>query len=213
MSKKNILDEVTNAIAEIDFTATPKLCKEAAESGISTMDIVNALSKGMDIIGNRFETKEYFLSELIMAGEIFSEAQKIINPYIEKGEAKDIRKVVIGTVEGDLHDIGKNIVIVLLRVSGVEVTDLGINIPVSKFIDAVREIKPDVLGMSALLRATIPQMGAVIKELEKEGLRDTVKIIVGGLPLNDEYAKRLGADHYAKDAWLGVEIIKKLVGI
>jgi len=114
-------------------------------------------------------------------------------------------------VEGDLHDIGKNIVISLLSSTGFEVTDLGINVPAAKFVEAVKNVRPDVLGMSALLRATVPEMGNVINALEKAGLRQNVKIIVGGLPLNAEYARRLGADYYAEDAWKGVEIIRKVV--
>lgn len=165
----------------------------------------------MNIIGKRFEVKEYFLSELIMAGEMFREAQEIIGPHITKGDVKAPGKIVIGTVEGDLHDIGKNIVVVLLLAEGFEVTDLGVNVPSNVFIDAVRRNKPDLLGLSALLRATVPQMSVINKELEKEGLRNEVKVIVGGLPLNEDYAKRLGADYYAKDAWLGVEIIKNVV--
>jgi 5-methyltetrahydrofolate--homocysteine methyltransferase len=211
MEDKNILDEITRSLAEIDFEANPIACKDAIAANIPSKEIIDALSKGMNIIGKKFEVKEYFLSELIMAGEMFREAQEIIGPYIKKGDVKVPGKVVIGTVEGDLHDIGKNIVVVLLRAKGFEVTDLGVNVPSNEFIDAVRKDKPDVLGMSALLRATVPQMSAVIKQLEKKELRDSVKVIVGGLPLNEEYAKRLGADYYAKDAWLGVGIIKKAV--
>ena len=211
MEDKKILDEITRSLAEIDFEATPIACKDAIAASIPPKEIIDALSKGMDIIGKRFEVKEYFLSELIMAGEMFREAQEIIGPYIKKGDVKVPGKVVIGTVEGDLHDIDKNIVVVLLRAKGFEVTDLGVNVPSNEFIDAVRKDKPDVLGLSALLRATVPQMSVVIKQLENKKLRDSVKVIVGGLPLNEEYAKRLGADYYAKDAWLGVGIIKKVV--
>ncbi len=211
MEETKILDEITRSLAEIDFEANPRACKDAIDAGIPPKEIVDALSKGMDIIGKRFEVKEYFLSELIMAGEMFREAQEIIGPCIKKGDVQVPGKIVIGTVEGDLHDIGKNIVVVLLLAEGFEVTDLGVNVPSNEFIDAVRRGKPDLLGLSALLRATVPQMGVIIKGLENEGLRDGVKVIVGGLPLNEDYAKRLGADYYAKDAWLGVEIIKRVV--
>lgn len=211
MEDKKILGEITRSLADIDFEATPIACKDAIVASIPPKEIIDALSKGMDIIGKRFEVKEYFLSELIMAGEMFREAQEIMGPYIKKGNVKVPGKVVIGTVEGDLHDIGKNIVVVLLRAKGFEVTDLGVNVPSNEFIDAVRKDKPDVLGLSALLRATVPQMSVVIKQLENKKLRDGVKVIVGGLPLNEDYAKRIGADYYAKDAWLGVGIIKKVV--
>jgi len=212
MEQTNILAEVTRSLVEIDFEGTPQACKKALDAGIPPKEIFDALSRGMDIIGTRFEVKEYFLSELIMAGEMFREAQEVIHPFVTTGEVTARGKMVIGTVEGDLHDIGKNIVVVLLRAEGFEVTDLGVNVPSTAFIDAVRRGKPDVLGLSALLRATVPQMGMVIRDLESAGLRTDVKVIVGGLPLNEEYAKQLGADYYAQDAWRGVGIIKRVVG-
>jgi len=206
------LERVASSLASIDFEATPKACNEAVEAGISAKEIIGALSKGIDIVGKKFEGGEYFLSELIMAGEIFREAQEVVKPHIEKRDVESSGRVVIGTVRGDLHDIGKNIVVTLLKAEGFEVTDLGINTLPERFVDAVRRVKPAVLGLSALLRATVPEMGVVIKELEKEKLRNKVKVVVGGLPLNEEYAKGLGADYYAKDAWSGAEIVKKVVG-
>jgi 5-methyltetrahydrofolate--homocysteine methyltransferase len=147
----------------------------------------------------------------MMAGVILKDAQKTIEPYIKLEQITSTGIVVIGTVEGDLHDIGKNIVISLLEASGFKVFDLGVNVPAKRFVRAVKEHKPEVLGLSALLRTTVPEMENVIKKIEKNGLRDAVKIIVGGLPLNDEYAKKLGADYYAENAWKGLEIIKGLV--
>lgn len=207
----NILNKIVNSLAEVDYESTPKLCKVALEADISPNDILEALSEGMDIIGKRFENGEYFLSELIMAGEIFKEAQEVMGSYTLMNGLAMLGKIVIGTVQGDLHDLGKNIVVNILRSEGFEVIDLGIDVPAKKFVESVRECEPDVLGLSALLRATVPEMKVVVEELVKEGLRDRVKIVVGGLPLNDDYAKRIGADFYAKDAWLGVEIIKRLV--
>jgi methylmalonyl-CoA mutase cobalamin-binding domain/chain len=212
MNAMNVLERVTRALATIDFEAAPQACRAAVDAGCSPKEVVDALSRGMDIIGQKFEAREYFLSELIMAGEIFREAQEIIRPYLTTDDVAVLGKVVIGTVEGDLHDIGKNIVVTLLRAEGFKVTDLGINTPAAAFIDAVRRVKPDVVGLSALLRATVPQMGRVIEALEMAGLRGQVMVIVGGLPLNEDYAKQLNADYYAKDAWLGVKIIKRAVG-
>ena len=211
MADEEILKKLTDAMAGIDYDETLKACKESVSKGVSPAKVVGALSEGMRIIGERFETKEYFLSELIMAGEIMKEAQEILKPHFKAGQIKVPGRVVMGTVEGDLHDIGKNIVISLLSSTGYDVTDLGVNVPAQRFVDAVRKVKPDVLGMSALLRATVPEMGNVIRALEAAGLRQKMKIIVGGLPLNAEYAKKLGADYYAEDAWKGVEIIRKVV--
>lgn len=211
MKEDEVLQRLTNTLADVDLEATCKICKEALSGGISSVKVVKALSEGMSIIGERFEVKEYFLSELIMAGEIMGEAQDIIEPYLEEEQVKRRSKIVIGTVEGDLHDIGKNIVISLLSSSGFDVTDLGVNVPKQRFVQTVSEIKPDILGLSALLRATVPEMGEVIQALKDAGLRRKVKVVVGGLPLNEEYAKRLGADYYAQDAWKGLEIIRKVV--
>jgi len=211
MADEEILKKLTDAMASIDYDGTLKACREAMSKGIPPAKVVGALSEGMQIIGDKFETKEYFLSELIMAGEIMKEAQETLKPHFKAGQIKVPGKVVMGTVEGDLHDIGKNIVVSLLSSAGYEVTDLGVNVPAQKFVEAVRKVKPDILGMSALLRATVPEMGNVIDGLKKAGLRQKVKIIVGGLPLNAEYAKKLGADYYAEDAWKGVELIRKVV--
>ena len=211
MAYTGTLGRIAKSMAEIDFDGTVKACQDAMKEGVPVAKVVGALSDGMRVIGERFEAKEYFLSELIMAGEIMKEAQEVIRPYFKEGQVKVPGKVVMGTIEGDLHDIGKNIVVALLQSVGYQVTDLGVNVPASKFVEAVRNVKPDVLGLSALLRATVPEMGNVIISLEKAGLRKDVKIVVGGLPLNEEYAKKLGADYYAPDAWKGVELIRKVV--
>lgn len=209
--KEKALKKVTSTISEIDLDGTLEACREAMATEISPSRVVEALSEGMHIIGERFEAKEYFLSELIMAGEIMKGAQEIIKPFLEKGQVETLGKVAIGTVEGDLHDIGKNIVISLLSSIGFEVIDLGVNVPPERFVETVHETNPDILGLSALLRATVPEMEKVTRALEEAGLRDRVKVVVGGLPLNEEYSKRLGADYYAEDAWKGVEIIRRAV--
>lgn len=209
--KEKALKKVTSTISEIDLDGTLEACREAMATEIPPSRVVEALSEGMRIIGERFEAKEYFLSELIMAGEIMKGAQEIIKPFLEKGQVETLGKVAIGTVEGDLHDIGKNIVISLLSSIGFEVIDLGVNVPPERFVETVHETNPDILGLSALLRATVPEMEKVTRALEEAGLRDRVKVVVGGLPLNEEYSKRLGADYYAEDAWKGVEIIRRAV--
>jgi 5-methyltetrahydrofolate--homocysteine methyltransferase len=211
MKYEDVIKRLTEAIANIDYERTLDVCREAVSKGISPADVIAALSEGMRIIGEKFEMREYFLSELIMAGEIMKEAQEILKPHLKAGQVKVPGKVVIGTVAGDLHDIGKNIVVSLLLSMGFDVLDLGVDVSAERFVEAVRKVQPGILGMSALLRATVPEMGNVINELKNEGLRDGVKIIVGGLPLNEEYAKKLGADYYAPDAWKGVEIIRKVV--
>lgn len=211
LREEELLQKVTNKIANIDSDGTREACRNALAAEIPAAKIIGSLSEGMQIIGERFEAKEYFLSELIMAGEIMQEAHRILSPHLKMEQVKRRGKVVIGTVEGDLHDIGKNIVASLLSSGGFEVIDLGVNVPKERFVETVDELTPDVLGLSALLRATVPEMRRVILALDDAGLRHKVKVIVGGLPLNTEYARRLGADYYAENAWKGVEIIKKVV--
>jgi 5-methyltetrahydrofolate--homocysteine methyltransferase len=210
MDNINILEKLMNTLVALNRERTLQVCKEALTAH-RPEDVIEALSEGLSIIGNKFETHEYFLSELMMAGVIMKDAQTIIRPHLTKEVTKRAGKVVIGTVEGDLHDIGKNITIALLEGKGFEVIDLGVNVPKSTFVQSVREEQPDVVGLSALLRATVPEMGQVITALQDAGLRDKVTVIVGGLPLNEDYAKKLGADYYAKDAWKGVEIIMQAV--
>ncbi len=212
MTKEETLLSIFRAIADVNYERTLGNCKEALLKGAKADDVLKALAEGMKVIGDRFEAKEYFLSELIMAGEIMREARTMLKPHFELSTEQMSEKVVMGTVKGDLHDIGKNIVISLLSSMGFAVTDLGVDVPADEFVKAVDEVKPSFLGLSALLRATVPEMGRVVEALEKAGLRDRVKVIVGGLPLNEEYAKRIGADYYARDAWKGIEIIREEVG-
>ncbi len=211
MKDGDILNKLISSLVEIDRKATLQTCEKAMMAGVSPENALEALSEGMNIIGERFEAGEYFLSELMMAGVILKDAQGIIKPHLKLDQVKTAGKVVIGTVEGDLHDIGKNIVIALLEASGFDVIDLDTNVPAEKFVEAVRIQQPDILGLSALLRATVPEMGKVIKSLDEAGLREKVKVIVGGLPLNREYADKMGADYYAEDAWKGLEIIRGVV--
>jgi methylmalonyl-CoA mutase cobalamin-binding domain/chain len=213
MKNGDALKKISETIAEINRKDTLTICEEALKAGISPKKVLHSLSEGMTIIGERFGTGEAFISEIIMAGVILKDAQEIIKPYIKLEQISATGKVLIGTVKGDLHDIGKNIVISLLESSGFEVIDLGVDVAEEEFISAVRENKPDVLGLSALLRTTVPEMTKIIDALGKTGLREKIKVIVGGLPLNDEYAKNIGADYYAKDAWRGLKIIRKLVEI
>lgn len=210
--KEEILARLRDAIVNLDYEGIRDVAKEAIEAGLSPYEaIMEGMAKGMDIVGQKYEQGEYFLAELIMAGETMKEGLSVLEPYMKKGEIKHIGKVVIGTVEGDLHDIGKNIVITLLTASGFEVVDLGVDVSAEKFVEAVRKHKPDIVAMSALLTTTMVNMEKVVKALEEAGLRDKVKIIVGGAPLTEEFAKQIGADAYGRDAVVGVEICRRWV--
>jgi len=191
MREREILDRLSLCIVNMDVEGIRQASNDALTEEISPLKaITNGMAKGMDIVGQKFEAKEYFLAELIMAGEVMKEGMKSLEPYIKRAEVKKLGKVLLGTVEGDLHDIGKNVVATLLEAVGFDVIDLGVDMPAEKFTDAVRTHKPKILGMSALLSLTMPEMENVIKELEKAGLRGQVKVIVGGAPLTKEYAEK-----------------------
>jgi len=212
VSREEILGKVRDAIVNLDIDNIGRLCLEAVEAGIPAYDVVMlGMSKGMEIVGEKYEHNEYFLAELIMAGEVMKEGMKVLEPYLRSSEMRKIGKVVIGTVRGDLHDIGKNIVVTLLSAAGFEVIDLGVDVPPEKFVEAVKEHNPDIVGMSALLTTTMIEMENVIKALKEAGLRDGVKIIIGGAPITREFAEKIGADAAARDAVEGVNICKSWV--
>jgi 5-methyltetrahydrofolate--homocysteine methyltransferase len=165
----------------------------------------------MEVVGKKFRAGEMFLPEVLLSAEVMHKGIDILNPLLSKAGRKGIATVVIGTVEGDIHDIGKKIVALLLEGNGYNVIDLGVDVKVGKFIEAVEKNKPQVLGMSALLTTTMPYMGVVIKTLKEKKIRDKVKVIVGGASVNAEFAKSIGADGYAVEAGTGVELVKKLL--
>jgi 5-methyltetrahydrofolate--homocysteine methyltransferase len=213
MSKRvEVLARLRDCVVNLDIDGVKRAAREALDAGVTPYEaIMDGMAKGMEVVGQKYEAGEYFLAELIMAGETMKEGLSVLQPYMKAGDMKHIGKVVIGTVEGDLHDIGKNVVITLLTASGFEVIDLGVDVPAEKFVEAVKQYKPDIVAMSALLTTTMVNMAKVIKALEQAGLRDKVKIIVGGAPLTEEYAKQIGADAYGRDAVEGVNICKKWV--
>ncbi len=213
MSEKNILEKISDAVVNLDIDGVKAACKEAVDAGIPAYKAVtDGMAKGMEIVGQKYEANEYFLAELIMAGETMKEGMTVLGPYLKAGDIKSAGKMVMGTVRGDLHDIGKNIVVTLMNAAGFEVVDLGVDVPAEKYVEAVKSSKPDIVGMSALLTTTMVEMEAIIKALKKAGLRDNVKIIIGGAPITPEYAKKIGADAAAKDAVEGVNICKVWVG-
>lgn len=186
------------------------LIKKAVAKGLPPYNIfTNGMVRGITVVGEKYEDGEYFLTELVAAGEIMKEGLEEISPLLNSNDVKPLGKVVIGTVKGDLHDIGKNIVTMLLTSVGFAVTDLGVDVSGERFIEAVKSVKPEILGMSALLTTTMNSMKLTIEELRKVGLRDKVKIIVGGAAITEEFGKAIGADAAAMDAAQGVRICRK----
>ena len=203
-----ILDKLSEAIVELDIDSIVGLCESAIESGIQPYDIViNGMAKGMEIVGQKYEAGEYYLAELIMAGETMKEGMTFLEPHLAESDMEKAGKCIVGTVKGDLHDIGKNVFVSLLKAQNYEVIDLGVDISPEQFIEAVKEHKPNLVAMSALLTTTMVEMENVVKQLKEAGLRDSVKIIIGGAPLNQEYATGIGADAAATDAVEGIRII------
>jgi 5-methyltetrahydrofolate--homocysteine methyltransferase len=211
-SKEEVFQRLRDAIVQLDIDGIRRIAQEALDKGIPAYEaVMEGMSKGMEIVGKKFEEGEFFLSDLIMAGETMKAGMEVLKPHLKAGQVKSMGRVVIGTVKGDIHDIGKNIVSTLLSSAGFEVHDLGVDVDVDRFVKAVQEFKAHILAMSALLTVTMPYMEEVIKAVEKEGIRSQLKIIVGGAPLSEDYAKRIGADAYAEDAVTGVEKCKKLM--
>jgi len=184
----------------------------ALGSGIEPLKIVNSLADGMRMVGERYEAGDFFLPELMVAGEIMKKAMAIITPYLKRSNVQRMGKVVLGTVEGDLHDIGKNVVETILTSAGFEVVDLGADVSAKRFVESVRNEDPNIVAMSALLTSTMDGMKEVADELEKEGLRKGLKILIGGAPIDEGFAERIGADAYGKDAMDAVRKAKILVG-
>jgi 5-methyltetrahydrofolate--homocysteine methyltransferase len=205
-------DVLKEAIMSGDEKEVENQVNKALSEKADAQDIMNnGLIAGMDIVGQRFRGGEMFLPEVLLSAEVMHKGLNIITPILEASGHKGIGKVVIGTVEGDIHDIGKRIVTFLLEGAGFEVIDLGVDIPADTFIQAIEEHNPGILGMSALLTTTMPQMGKIIDLLKEKGLRDKVKVIIGGAPITEQFATSIGADGYAPEAGSAAELAKKLL--
>jgi 5-methyltetrahydrofolate--homocysteine methyltransferase len=198
-------------LAELKEDAALLMVKLFIKAGDDPLRIVEACRKGMEIIGEKYETGEYFEADLMMAGEIFRKIMEILRPMIAAEKVGHVGKVVIGTMQNDIHDIGKNIVVFLLESLGFEVHDLGVDILPERFVEKVREVKPQVVGVSGLLTVAFESMKKTVEALKEAGLRDKVKIIIGGNPVNEKVARYVGSDAFANSAPRGINIIKKWV--
>jgi 5-methyltetrahydrofolate--homocysteine methyltransferase len=205
-------DELTNSIVEGQVAKATELTQKALAEKMPAKEILdNGLLPAMNQVGADFESGQIYLPELLMAGDAMKASIELLRPELGGKEAAYAGKYVIGTVEGDLHDIGKNIVILMLEGNGWEVTDLGIDITPDRFCEEIKKGDYDILGLSALLTFTMPKMPETIKTLKEAGLRDKVKIMVGGAPVNQSFADEIGADAFARDAVEAVTKAKSLV--
>ena len=210
----SILESLKTAVSEGDSEKSVEFAKKALESDIPPLDaITNGLAKGVKEVGDLFSEGEAFLVELVMAGDAMKAGMSVLLPVIKESTAEMISagKVMIGTVQGDIHSIGKDIVGTLLEADGFEVLNVGEDVQSEAFVEKVKEHKPDVLGLSSLLTATLPAQKAVIEQLKVAGLRGDVKVIIGGAPTTQEWADEIGADGWAGDAVSAVSLVKQLV--
>lgn len=207
------MEELSRAVIAGDIDTAERLTKEAIEKKIPVADILNAgLVPGLRQVGELFEKGEYYLPELIVSGDAVAKALEYLRPMMGKEGAAYMGRYLIGTVQGDIHDLGKNIVIMMLRGNGWEVTDLGVDITPEEFCTAISDGDYDIVGMSSLLTMTMPNVARTIDALKSAGLRDKVKVMVGGAPTTPEWAAQVGADAHAKDGPMAAIAAAKLVG-
>jgi len=193
--------------------AVTELVAEALAQGLDVKEIINdGLTKGMSLVGDKFEAGEYFIPDMLASAEAVGAAMEMLEPHLEDSGIKSKGKILIATVKGDLHDIGKNIVSILLRGAGYAVKDLGNDIEPEAIAAAVKEEKPAILGLSALLTSTMAHMEDTINALKDAGVRDSVKVVIGGAPVSEEYAQKIGADGYGADGFHAVSVIESLTG-
>lgn len=205
------LKQISEAVVKLKWDEIAALTNEALETGVTPLNILKqGLVPGMSVVGTKFRSGEFFLPEVMLSAKTMKTALKILLPILSQQGTEFMDRVAIGTVAGDIHDIGKNIVISMLQGSGFEVIDLGIDIPTERFVEVVRDNDLQILGISALLTSTIPAVEEIIKALEKTGLRQKVKVIIGGAPVTQAYADQVGADGYGADAVAAVELARAL---
>ncbi|HKL12586.1 MAG TPA: cobalamin-dependent protein [Halanaerobiales bacterium] len=206
--------KLIESIVEMREDEALNMVNDLIEQGTPMIDIMQECKKAMEEVGNKFEEGEYFVPQLLMAAEIMNQITEMTKEEcIDDTNEEDVGTVIMGTVEGDIHDIGKGIVNFNLDVNGFNVIDLGEDVSPKQYIDAINEYKPDIVGMSCLLTVAFDSMEKTIKEIKKAGLRDKVKIMIGGAPINEEVYEYTGADGWAKDAVKAVKLAKKFIGV
>lgn len=215
MDKATILADMKAAVLEGEIESGETLARQALDAGLDPLECIeNGFVAGINEVGALYEAGDMFLPELVAAAEVMKEALAVLEPELLKSkQSRDILgRVIIGSVAHDIHDIGKDIVASMLTASGFEVFNLGIDVPGETFISKVKELKPDLIGMSALLTTTMPEQKNVIEMLNKEGLRNSVRVMVGGAPVNREWAEEISADGFAENAVEAVKLAKALMG-
>jgi len=208
-------NELIDAMVNMREQEALDLAGKMLAAGEDPLKVLEFCRQALEIVGQRFEAEEYFLPELIMSGEMLKKISQIAKPFIKQESSQKtegIGKVVIGSVKGDIHDIGKDIVVFMLDINGFEVHDLGVDVPADKFVDAIRKVQPAVVGMSALLTTAFESMKNTVDVIKEAGLRDQVKIMIGGGAVDDKVREYSGADAYGPDAVAAVNLSKKWIG-
>jgi len=214
MKIEELLKKLKEAIINGDIASAEEVTRELVRMKVDVKRILEeSLVPAMDVVGKLFEEGEYFIPELMLSAEAFKTSFEILKDLLPKSEVKAKATIVIGTVRGDIHELGKNLVATMLRAAGFEVIDLGVDVSPEKFIEAVKKHNAQVLGLSALMTTTMIEQKKVIEALMKENLKKKVKVIVGGAPVTEEWAKQIGADAYGKDAYDAVRKVKELLNI
>jgi len=207
-----LYEKLSTTILEGDREKAPRLVQRGLTQGMTPRDLLDyGLVAGMNEVGVRFRRGDMFVPEVLMSADAMQAALELLRPYLSEAGVKLAGKIVLGTVKGDLHDIGKNLVGMMCEGAGFEVINLGFNVPPEAFVTAIKEHQPDIVGMSALLTTTMRAMGQAIRAIEEAGLRDRVKIMVGGAPVDEEFAERIGADGYGSNGPSAAELARKFV--
>ncbi len=212
-AESNILEQIASNLYNGEDEVVADLVRQGLDQEVSPAELLNGgLIAGMDEVGKDFKAGDLYVPEVLIAARAMRAGMSILRPLLAEGDVPTAGKYIVGTVRGDLHDIGKNLVKMMLEGAGFETIDLGTDVSPDEFVAAVQEHQPQIIGMSALLTTTMPGMKATIEGLEEAGLRDTVKIMVGGAPVTAAFAEQIGADAYAPDAATAVDVARNLVG-
>jgi len=213
LSRDELLEELSKSILELDSQKTLAYTRKALDLGLDPFEVIErGLSKGMKEMGERFARGEVYIPHLVLAADIMNESLKILKPKLQtKERERTASKVLIGTVQGDIHDLGKNLVATMLTASGFNVVDLGRDVPTTTIIEKAKEYKPDIIGLSALMTTTMLEQRKVIDSLKNTGLRNSVKVLVGGAPVSSEWAREIGSDGYAENALEAVKTAKLII--
>jgi len=210
----DILATIKESVVSGKYKEIEDIVQQAVDAGVDLNRIIDeALISAMDVVGQRFSEGTIFVPEMLVSARTMKLGLDIIKPRLQSEETENRGTIFMGTVKGDLHDIGKNLVTMMLEGAGFNVVDIGVDVKIEDLMDALQREKPDILGLSALLTTTMPEMKKVIETLQAEGIRDQVKVIVGGAPIDRKFAEQIGADGYGEDAAQAVQLVRKMVAV